>query len=205
MSHAHRIVRAAVAVGVIVAAVGSLLAVGAAPAGAHAIVELQDVDAVVGRTSAMTLEIQHGCITGGGGTVGVVATFGTPFGAVTAGAVPGWTAAVAPGASGGSAASGPTVTWTTTGAAQPFSTPLYLPLTVRWPSRPGAYGIAVSQTCSDPTEETVWETPIQPATVGVPSPPVTPLATVCVLPKRLAQAESAQRERAVQRICATVR
>lgn len=207
MSRSHSIARVAGAAALVVAAAGSLLVMGTAPAGAHAIVEPQDVDAIVGRTSAMTLEVQHGCITGGGGTVGVVASFSSAFGAVTAGAVPGWSAAVTPagGASTGSPAPGSTVTWATTGAAQPFSAPLYLPLTVRWPDRPGAYGIAVSQTCSDPTETTVWATPIQPATVGVPSPPITPLATVCVLPKRLAGATTARRAQAVEKVCATVR
>ena len=34
----------------------------AAPASAHAIIDLDGVTAVAGRSSAMTLEIQHGCL-----------------------------------------------------------------------------------------------------------------------------------------------
>jgi len=204
VSRRHPVIRTAATAFLLVTAFVATLAVGASPAGAHAIVEIQDTDAVVGRTSAMTLEIQHGCITGGGRTVGVVATFAPSFGTVTAGTVPGWSSAVIPGTA-GAAAGGSTVTWTTTSAPQPFSAPLRLPLTVRWPKQPGSYGIAVSQTCSDPTEETVWATPVRPATVGVPSPPVTPLATVCVLPKRLAGTASTGRSAAIRKVCAIER
>jgi hypothetical protein len=99
------------------------------------------------------------------------------------------------------------VTWTTTGAAQPFSTALMIPLTVRWPYRAGAYGIVVSQTCSSPADETVWSTPAQPATAGVPSPPLTPLATVCVLPERLTKSSAWPKRttQTIERLCTTVR
>jgi hypothetical protein len=95
--------------------------------------------------------------------------------------------------------------WNTTGAAQPFSTPLFLPLTVRWPQRSGAYGIVVSQTCSNPSDKTIWNTPAQPATLGVPSPPMTPLPTVCVLPPRLAGPSTPQTQREIALLCATLR
>ena len=218
MSRRHLITRAASVLGLVVAMTGPLLALSPLPAGAHAIIDLQDSDAIEGRTSTMILEIQHGCITGGGGTVGVVAQFGTAFGEVTAGAVPGWTSVVATGTTATTAttgasgttgtttttAGGRTVTWTATGAAQPFSVPLLLPLSVHWPKRAGAYGIAVSQTCSNPTDETVWSTPALPATAGVPSPPITPLATVCVLPARLAGSSTPRAKRAITQLCATV-
>lgn len=206
MSNRSPFARAAFIVSLVIAVTGSLLALSPLPAGAHAIVDLQKSDAVVGQTSAMTLEIQHGCITGGGGTVKFVAQFGAAFGAVTAGTVPGWTSVVTAGTT-TKTPSGPTVTWTTTGAAQPFSTPLVVPLTVRWPNRAGAYGIVVSQTCSNPADETVWGTPSQPATAGVPSPPLTPLATVCVLPARLTKASTRSKKtiQAIEHLCATVR
>ena len=210
MSHRHLLARTTLIVGLVVGVNGSLLAMSPLPAGAHAIVELQKSNAIVGKTSAMTLEVQHGCINGGGGTVKVVAQFESAFGNVTAGSVPGWTAVVTTGTTTASgttttAANGRTVTWSTTGAAQPFKTPLFLPLTVRWPKRVGAYGITVSQTCSNPSEETVWSTPTHAATLGVPSPPLTPLATVCVLPARLATSSTAQTKRAITQLCATVR
>ena len=212
MSNRHVFARAALTVGLVLAVTGSLLAVSPLPAGAHAIVDLQSSDAIVGRSSAMTLEIQHGCITGGGGTVKFVAQFAAVFGEVTPGSVPGWTSVVTSGittttGTTTTTADGQTVTWTTNGAAQPFSTPLIVPLTVRWPNRAGAYGTVVSQTCSNPTEETVWSTPAQPATVGVLSPPLTPLATVCVLPARLAKSATWPKRttRTIERLCSTVR
>ncbi len=198
----HRTLFARTALFVVVSA--SLLSLSSLPADAHAIVELQGSDAIAGRTSTLSLEVQHGCITGGGGTVKVVAQFGAPFGRVTAGAVPGWTSLVTPGTTAKSS-SGRTVTWSTNGVAQPFATPLFLALTVHWPKRAGGYGIVVSQFCTNPTEQTIWDTPIQPTTVGVPFPPVTPLATVCVLPQRLANSSSSQAKRAIAQLCATVR
>jgi hypothetical protein len=160
----------------------------------------------------MTLEIQHGCITGGGGTVKFVAQFAAAFGAVTPSSVPGWTSVVTSGittttGTTTTTADGQTVTWTTNGAAQPFSTALIVPLTVRWPNRAGAYGTVVSQTCSNPADETVWSTPAQPATAGVPSPPLTPLATVCVLPERLTKSSTWPKRttRTIERLCSTLR
>jgi len=141
-----------------------------------------------------------------------VAQFAAAFGAVTAGSVPGWTSVVTSGittttGTTTTTAEGQTVTWTTNGAAQPFSTALVVPLTVRWPYRAGAYGIVVSQTCSNPADETVWSTPAQPAVAGVPSPPLTPLATVCVLPARLAKSSTWPKRttRTIERLCSTLR
>lgn len=39
-----------------------LAGTGAAPASAHAIIDLGGVSAVAGKTSPMTLEVQHGCL-----------------------------------------------------------------------------------------------------------------------------------------------
>ncbi|CAB4614282.1 unannotated protein [freshwater metagenome] len=212
MSNRNLIARSALAIAIVIAVTGSLLTLSPLPAGAHAIIDLQSSDAIVGRTSAMTLEIQHGCINGGGGTVKFVAQFAAAFGAVTAGSVPGWTSVVTSGittttGTTTTTAEGQTVTWTTNGAAQPFSTALVVPLTVRWPYRAGAYGIVVSQTCSNPADETVWSTPAQPAIAGVPSPPLTPLATVCVLPARLAKSSTWPKRttRTIERLCSTLR
>ena len=165
-------------------------------AGAHAIIQLNGVPAVAGKTSAMTLEIQHGCITGGGGTVGVTAQLGKNFGVVTPQVVDGWTGSAAKNGSGTS------VTWTATGAAQPFDQPLLLPLQVKWPSKSGVYSITATQTCSGPSGETTWSEPVKPATANSPSPPLTPLATVCVLPKRLAKSSSPSAAKAIDKLCA---
>ncbi len=212
MSNRHMFARATLTVGLVIAVTGSLLALNPPPVGAHAIVDLQKSDAIVGRTSAMTLEIQHGCITGGGGTVKFAAQFAAAFGSVTPGSVPGWSSVVTSGittttGTTTSTADGQTATWTTNGAAQPFSTALIVPITVHWPSRAGAYGIVVSQTCSNPADETVWSTPAQPATVGVLSPPLTPLATVCVLPARLAKSATWPKRttRTIERLCSKLR
>ncbi|MTA43118.1 MAG: DUF1775 domain-containing protein [Actinobacteria bacterium] len=212
MSNRHLFARAALIISLVIAVTGSLLALSPLPAGAHAIVDLKNSDAIVGRTSAMTLEIQHGCITGGGGTVKFVAQFAAAFGEVTPGSVPGWTSVVTSGittttGTTTTTADGQTVTWTTNGAAQPFSTALIVPLKVRWPNRAGAYGTVVSQTCSNPADETVWSTPAQPATAGVPSPPLTPLATVCVLPERLTKSSTWPKRttRTIERLCSTLR
>ena len=201
----HLVARGALITGLFVAVTGSLLAVNPLPAGAHAIIELQGSIAIAGQTSAMNLEVQHGCISGGGGTVKVVAKFGAAFGEVTAGAVNGWASRVTTITTTTTTVNGQTVTWNTTGAAQQFSTPLFLPLTVRWPQRSGAYGIVVSQTCSNPSDKTIWNTPAQPATLGVPSPPMTPLPTVCVLPPRLAGPSTPQTQREIALLCATLR
>ena len=212
MSYRNLFARSALAIAIVIAVTGSLVTLSPVPAGAHAIIDLQRSDAIVGRTSAMALEIQHGCINGGGGTVKVVAQFTAPYGEVTPGSLPGWTSAVTAGittttGTTTTTAEGQTVTWTTTGAAQPFSTALMIPLTVRWPYRAGAYGIVVSQTCSSPADETVWSTPAQPATAGVPSPPLTPLATVCVLPERLTKSSAWPKRttQTIERLCSTVR
>ena len=212
MSNRRLVARAALIISLVISVTGSLLTFNPVPAGAHAIVDLKNSDAIVGRSSAMTLEIQHGCITGGGGTVKFVAQFAAVFGEVTPGSVPGWTSVVTSGittttGTTTATADGQTVTWTTNGAAQPFSTALIVPLKVRWPNRAGAYGTVVSQTCSNPTDETVWSTPAQPATAGVPSPPLTPLATVCVLPERLTKSSTWPKRttRTIERLCSTLR
>lgn len=143
------------------------------PANAHAIIDLTEVAAVAGKSSSMTLEIQHGCLSDVAGTTQVIAFAGKPWGAIKPGAVSGWTVAVAPVPDGGQQ-----ITWTVQGAPQPFSTPVFFPMTVRWPKSAGIYGLRVLQVC--PSQSTWWDTPFKPATASFPSPPLTPLAQVLV-------------------------
>ena len=156
--------------------VAGFLAIAATPAQAHAIIELNGTAAIAGQVSEMTLEVQHGCITKGSGTVQVLAYVGKPWGRVTPGPVAGWTSTTKRLDSGGQQ-----VVWTTTGEPQPFSTPLYLPMRIRWPKAQGVYGMTVTQVCTD--DVTTWSTPFGPATADAPSPPLTPLAQVKVLAK----------------------
>lgn len=171
MTRLHRIVLAAC---LTVAAPAAVLGL-AAPAQAHGIIDLDGVDAVAGRTSTMTLEIQHGCITKSTGTIQVEAFVGKPWGRVVPGPVPGWTVRSQRLASGGRQ-----VTWTKLGDPQPFGTPVYFPLRVTWPTNPGVYSMKVVQACPD--DVTVWGTPGGPATGDAPSPPITPIPQVKVLP-----------------------
>lgn len=146
-----------------------------APAQAHGIIDLGGVDAIAGRTSTMTLEIQHGCITQSTGTVQVQAFVGRPWGRVVPQPVAGWTVALSRLPNGGRQ-----VTWTKEGDPQPFGTPVYFPLRVTWPGKPGTYSMKVVQACPD--DITTWGTPFGPATADAPSPPITPIPQVQVLP-----------------------
>ena len=141
---------------------------------AHAIIELNGVSAVAGKSSAMTLEIQHGCLTESAGTTQVIAFVGKPWGAVKPGSASGWKVSVAPLADGGQQ-----ITWSIVGNPNPFGTPVYFPMTVKWPNSPGVYGMRVLQVC--PGGLTWWDTPFTPATAAAPSPPLTPLPQVQVL------------------------
>ncbi|MDA3021440.1 MAG: hypothetical protein O2943_02020 [Actinomycetota bacterium] len=149
--------------------------VSSSPASAHAIVELNGVSAVAGKSSVLTLEIQHGCLTGQDGTTQVIAFAGKPWGAIKPAAVSGWTSLSARLADGGQQ-----ITWTSQGAPQPFGTPMFFPMTVRWPKSAGIYGLRVLQVC--PSGVTWWDTPFIPATASAPAPPLTPLPQVQVLP-----------------------
>lgn len=154
-------------------ALGSVL-VCSPPAKAHAIIDLKEVAAVAGKSSSMTLEIQHGCLSDVGGTIQVIAFAGAPWGAIKPAAVSGWTASRAPLAGGGQQ-----ITWTIDGPPSPFATPLFFPMTVRWPKSAGIFGLRVLQVCHSAV--TWWETPFGPATADAPSPPLTPLPQVQVL------------------------
>jgi len=145
------------------------------PAQAHGIIDLGGVDAVAGRTSTMTLEIQHGCITTSSGTIQVQAFVGKPWGRVAPRQVDGWTVDISRLSNGGRQ-----VTWTKQGDPQPFGTPVYFPLKVTWPTKPGVYSMKVVQACPD--DITTWGTPGGPATADAPSPPITPIPQVKVLP-----------------------
>lgn len=164
-------IRAALAVTV------ALLTAGVATAGpvsAHAIISLDGVAAVAGKRSAMTLEIQHGCITKQTGTVAVDAAIPKSWGRVVPAPVAGWDVTIERAASGAR-----TLHWVKQGDPQPFGTPVFFPLQIRWPAKPGVYGMTVTQTCPD--DVTTWGTPDAPATADAPSPPLTPLPQVQVV------------------------
>ncbi len=146
-----------------------------APAQAHGIIDLGSVDAVAGRTSTMTLEVQHGCITNATGTLQVEASVGRPWRRVAPQPVRGWTVGVQRLPSGGQQ-----ITWTKQGDPHPFGTPVFFPIRVTWPQKPGVYSMKVVQAC--PGDVTTWGTPPGPATANSPSPPITPIPQVKVLP-----------------------
>ena len=168
----HRVVRSIVSV--LGAAV--LLGIGSAPVHAHAIIELNGVSAVAGRTSAMTLEVQHGCLPAEA-TTEVEAFVGAPWRAVRPAAVDGWSARVERLPSGGWH-----IIWTNLGAPIPFGTPTFFPITVAWPNKPGTYAMRVTQQCTSGTSYD-WNTPYGPATANSPSPPLTPRPEVNVVAK----------------------
>lgn len=145
------------------------------PAQAHGIIDLGGTAAVAGRTSTMTLEVQHGCITKSTGTTQVQAFVGKPWGRVVPRPVDGWTVEIGRLSNGGRQ-----VTWTKQGDPQPFGTPVYFPMRVTWPAQPGVYSMKVVQACPD--DITTWGTPGGPATADAPSPPITPIPQVKVLP-----------------------
>ena len=144
-----------------------------APAYGHAIIELNGKDAVAGKTSLMTLEVQHGCIDGAQDTVQVQAFVGKSWRTFIPKPVAGWTTSIAKQANGGH-----TITWVKQGAPAAFGTPVYFPISIGWPKKPGIYGMSVLQIC--PSTSTYWNEPFGPATADKPSPPLTPLAQVSV-------------------------
>jgi len=146
----------------------------AAPASAHAIIDLDGVTAVAGKTSAMTLEIQHGCLPAEA-TTQVEAFVGRPWRSVKPGAVPGWQAAIEKLAQGGWH-----ITWKNLGAPIPFGTATFFPITVAWPVKPGTYALHVTQQCTNGTSYD-WNQPYGPATATTPSPPLTPRPEVHVV------------------------
>lgn len=148
----------------------------AVPASAHAIIDLDGVSAVAGTSSAMTLEIQHGCLPSEA-TLEVEAFVGKPWRAVAPGAVAGWQVAVDRLASGGWH-----ITWTDLGAPIPFGTATFFPITVDWPAKPGAYGMRVTQQCTNGATYD-WSEQYRPATANSPSPPLTPRPEVQVVAK----------------------
>lgn len=147
-----------------------------ASASAHSIIELNNVSAVAGKTSAMTLEIQHGCLPSEP-TLQVEAFVGSPWRAVKPTPVAGWTSTVTEQAKGGWH-----ITWVNQGTPIPFGTATYFPITVSWPKNPGTYGMSVMQLC--PGSSYYWNDKYAPATASLPSPPLTPLAEVLVVAKK---------------------
>ena len=158
------------AVGTLAAA---LIAASAAPASAHAIVALNGDPAYAGRTSTMTLEIQHGCLQNEAGIEKVAAYFDKAYGKVVPGKVDDWTASVK--------RTGKTtkVVWQLTGDVPGFNTPVFFPMAITWPKKPGVYGLPVRQWCDGATN--IWDEPDGPATAGKPSPPLYPLPQIKVL------------------------
>jgi uncharacterized protein YcnI len=149
----------------------------AATASAHAIIQLNGVSAVAGKTSAMTLEIQHGCLPSES-TVQVEAFVGKPWRAVKPQAVPGWTSSVTRQAKGGWH-----ITWVNQGAPIPFGTATFFPITVAWPKNAGTYGMSVMQLCTDGATY-YWNEKYTPATATADSPPLTPKPEVLVVEKQ---------------------
>lgn len=123
----------------------------------------------------MTLEVQHGCLDGEDGATKAVIYYGRAFRKIVPAAVTGWSSAVKPHGNGGHK-----VVWNNLGAPTPFGTPVYLPMTISWPIVPGVYGIPVKEVCGK--EVVMWNEPFGPATANRPSPPLTPLPQVKVLP-----------------------
>jgi uncharacterized protein YcnI len=145
-------------------------------ASAHSIIQLNEVSAVAGQTSAMTLEIQHGCLPAEP-TLQVEAFVGAPWRAVKPKPVAGWTSSVTKQAKGGWH-----ITWVNQGTPIPFGTATFFPITVSWPKNPGTYGMSVMQLC--PGSSYYWNDKYAPATASTPSPPLTPRAEVLVVAKK---------------------
>lgn len=163
---------------VLVATTVSFLAIfgPSGPASGHAIIDLGGISAVAGRSSLMTLEVQHGCLPSEA-TTEVEAFVGPAWRAVEPEAVTGWQATVAPLQRGGWH-----ITWTNLGAPIPFGTATFFPITVDWPKKPGTYGMRVTQQCTDGTSYN-WNEQYRPATASSPSPPLTPRPEVQVVTK----------------------
>ena len=151
-----------------------LVIASAAPASAHAIVDLSGAPAYAGRTSTMTLEIQHGCLQNEAGVDKVAAYFNKNYVKVVPQSVDGWSSSVK--------RSGKTtkVIWKLTGDVPAFNTPTFFPMDITWPKKPGVYGLPVRQWCDGATN--IWDEPDGPATANKPSPPLYPLPQVKVLP-----------------------
>ena len=142
-------------------------------ASAHAIISLDGVSAVAGKSSTMTLEIQHGCLPAEP-TVQVEAFVGAPWRRVKPAPVPGWSSSVTRQAKGGWH-----ITWVNEGEPIPFGTATFFPITVAWPSAPGDYGMSVMQLCPDSSY--YWNDAFVPATAMASSPPLTPRPEVTVV------------------------
>jgi hypothetical protein len=146
----------------------------ALPASAHAIVDLSGAPAYAGKSSVMTLEIQHGCLQNEAGIDKVAAYFNKKFGKVAPQAVTGWTSKVS------RTSDGRKVVWVLQGDVPAFNTPTFFPMSINWPAKPGVYGVPVRQWCDGATN--VWDVPDGPATANKPSPPLYPLPQIKVLP-----------------------
>jgi hypothetical protein len=149
----------------------------ASTASAHAIIELKGVSAVAGTTSAMTLEIQHGCFPSES-THQVEAFVGKSWRAVKPQQVEGWTSTVTKQAGGGLH-----ITWIKQGEPVPFTTPTFFPISVAWPAKPGTYGMSVMQLCTHGTSY-YWNNKYSPASATADSPPLTPRPEVLVVAKK---------------------
>lgn len=151
----------------------------AATASAHAIIQLNGVSAVAGATSAMTLEIQHGCLPAES-TLQVEAFVGKSWRALKPQNVDGWWTTVAKQANGGWH-----VTWKRVKDPVPFGSPTFFPISVSWPKTPGTYGMSVMQLCTNGTSY-YWNDKYTPATATADSPPLTPKPEVLVVAKKTA-------------------
>ena len=150
-----------------------LVIASAAPASAHAIVDIGGDPAYAGRTSTMTLEIQHGCLENEAGIDKVAAYFDKDYVKVKPQAVEGWTSSVK------RAGKTTKVVWKLTGDVPAFNTPVFFPMDITWPRKRGVYGLPVRQWCDGATN--IWDEPDGPATAGKPSPPLYPLPQIKVL------------------------
>ena len=155
-------------------------------ASAHAIIRLEGVSAVAGATSALTLEIQHGCLPSEP-TVQVQAFVGKPWRAVKPQKVDGWTSSVKKQSKGGWQ-----ITWINQGDPIPFGKPTYFPITVSWPKTSGTYGMSVWQLCANGSTY-YWNEKSTAATATTNSPPLTPKPEVLVVAKNSASTSSASK------------
>jgi uncharacterized protein YcnI len=169
-SHFRRLLGTALASTLIV---GGLWGALSAPASAHAIIDLEGQDAVAETTTEMKLEIQHGCVDGEPGIIGVQAFVGKPWRKIAPLPTPGWTSEVKRQKKGGFQ-----ITWTNQGEPIAFGTPVFFPIKVSWPKETGTYGMTVFQQC--PQGSILWNTEFTAATADAPSPPLTPLPEVQV-------------------------
>ena len=150
-----------------------LVIASASPASAHAIVDIGSEPAYSGHTSTLTLEIQHGCLQNEAGIQKIAAYFGKAYIKVVPQSVASWSSTVK--RDGGVTK----VVWKLTGAVPAFNTPVFFPMDVTWPKKPGVYGLPVRQWCDGATN--IWDEPDGPATAGKPSPPLYPLPQIKVL------------------------